>query len=118
MAHTITVGDRPEILIIEAFDNLEVDDILLEEIDWSQGDPLYIFIDARRLSIALPDGFLDALKQGPIAHERLAHMALCLDSLILRNIAQMSVKLTRAQSKMSVHNTPEEALAHLATFFE
>jgi hypothetical protein len=114
MAHEISAGPKPNIVIFRLIGDLTYADMTCDqELGLNDGHPLYILLDGAKANVGLPDGFLDGAKRSWFTNENLVHLALYLDSPLLRTIGLMVAKVTRRAEKLSLHNTHEAALHHL-----
>lgn len=114
MAHKISTGPHPDIVIMDLIGELEYGDMTADEgLGLNKGRPLYVMLDASKISVALPDGFIDGARHSYFVNPNMAHMALYVESGMLRTIGTMVAKLTRRQDKLSVHESREKAMAHL-----
>jgi hypothetical protein len=114
MAHTILSGPQPNIVIMELQGELTWEDMTADEaLGLDRGQPLYVMLDASRVSVALPENFLDGAKHSYFTNPNMAHMALYVESDLLRTIATMVAKITRRREKISLHSSQEAAIAHL-----
>lgn len=113
MAHTITQGPRPDIVIMDIVENVEHDDMIAsEQLGLNQGKR-YVMLDLSNMSIALPENFLEGAKNSYFVHDNLVHLSIHVQSHTLRMIANMVAKLTRNPGKLSLHDSREKAIQHL-----
>jgi hypothetical protein len=114
MAHKILSGPQPNIVLMELSGELNWEDMTCdEELGFNRNKPMYLMLDASRMSVNLPENFLDGAKQSFFTNDNLVHMALYLESDLLRVVANMVAKITRRKEKMSLHTSREGAIAHL-----
>ena len=114
MAHTITPGTHPNIKVMELEGELTHADMTADEaLGLNEGKPVYVLLDASKISVGLPPDFLDGARKSYFVHPNLAHMALYVSSVLLRNIGAMVAKLTRRKDKLTIHESREAAMRHL-----
>lgn len=84
-----------------------------DELRLNEGRPMYVMLDASKMAVGLPQDFLDGARQSFFASENLVHLAIYLESALLRNMALMVAKVMRRKEKMTLHQSRAEAIAHL-----
>lgn len=114
MAHVITPGTHPNIKVMELQGELTYEDMTAEEpLGLHEGNPVYVLLDASKISVGLPPDFLHGARKSYFVHPNLAHMALYVNSMLLKNIGIMVAKLTRRKEKLTLHESREAAMKHL-----
>jgi hypothetical protein len=114
MAHTISPGPQANIVVMDLIGELTWEDMTADEALGLNGNqPMYIMLDASRISVSVPENFLDGAKKSYFTNPNMAHMALYVESDLLRTIAIMVAKVTRRREKISLHTSREGAIAHL-----
>lgn len=119
MAHTISPGPKPSIMLMELTGDLTYQDMMSDdEIGLNENQQLYLMLDVSKMNVGLPDGFLDGAKNSFFVHPNLIHMAMYVESDLLRTIANMVAKVTRNVGKLSLHSSREAAIHHLLDLTE
>jgi hypothetical protein len=114
MPHEISPGPKPNILIFRVTGELNYHDMTCdEELGLNQGRPLYVLMDGSKMQVGLPENFLEGAKNSFFINPNLVHMALYLESQLLRTIANMVAKVTRRREKLSLHPSFDAAIQHL-----
>lgn len=113
MAHTISMGSRPDILIMDIIENVEFDDMTATDALGLNEKKRYVMLDLSNMSIALPENFLEGAKNSYFVHDNLVHLSIHVRSHPLRIIANMVAKLTNNPGKLSLHESREAAIKHL-----
>lgn len=114
MPHVITQGPHPNIMVIDISGELAFEDMMaVEELGLDKGSAIYVLLDGSKMTVGLPEKFLENAQKSFFVHPNLGHMALFLESKMLRTIAVMVAKLTRRQTKLTLHDSREAAMAHL-----
>jgi len=111
LAHTIQPGPLPNIVIVIGYSELTKADISLssESLGLDQGQK-YLLIDGTKLQLAVPEDFLNVVRQTPLAHPNCVHVAVVLKSELLKNVAGATAKVLRIKQKMSYFTNYDEAL--------
>jgi hypothetical protein len=114
MAHNIVDGPHTDIKIFELYEDLTFADMTADkELDLDKGYPVYVLLDGSQMQVGLPADFLSGAKQSWFTNPNLAHLAVYLESAMLRTIAQMVAKITKRRDKLTLHDSRAAALAHL-----
>lgn len=113
MAHQILPGPHPEIVVMQVSDQLTHEDMTADEALGLNKAKLYVLLDVSRMKVNLPDKFLDGALNSFFMNENLIHMAIYLESSVLRVVAGLVAKAARRQEKMSIHSSYAAAEAHL-----
>lgn len=113
MAHTISKGPRPDIVIMDIVENVEFEDMTATEALGLNNRQLYVMLDISNMSIGLPENFLEGAKNSYFIHDNLIHLSIHVRSHPLRLIANMVAKITNNPGKLSLHESREAALQHL-----
>jgi hypothetical protein len=113
MPHTISQGSRPDIMIMDIIESVDHDDMTASEPLGLNKGKRYVMLDLSKMSISLPENFLEGAKNSFFVHDNLVHLSIHVTSHTLRVIANMVAKLTRNPGKLSLHDSREAALAHL-----
>jgi hypothetical protein len=119
MAHSVSQGPHPLIMVMELTGDLTHEDMVADDaIGLNNGRRLYLMLDVSKMNVGLPDGFLDGAKNSFFINPNLIHMAMYVESDLLRTIANMVAKVTRNVGKLSLHNSREAAMNHLLALIE
>jgi hypothetical protein len=114
MAYEVVAGPQSNIVILRLTGDLTHEDMTCDEaLGFNAGRPMYLLLDASAMHVGLPDNFLNGAKNSFFVNDSLVHMALYLESQVLRTVALMVAKVTRRQEKMSLHSSYDAALNHL-----
>lgn len=114
MAHSVTQGPYPNLMLMAITGEVTFEDMTCDdELRLNEGYPGYIMLDASKMSVGLPPDFLDGAKQSFFGSENLVHLAIYMESAVLRNVALMVAKLMRRKEKLTIHDTKAEAIAYL-----
>lgn len=114
MAHTLSEGPHPDILILDVTGELTSGDIMTNQmLGLDSGRRVYVMVDLSKARPGVPENFLEGIRNGPFVHPNLMHVAVYVKSDLLRALANMIAKLTRQRDKLSLHDSREAALAHL-----
>jgi hypothetical protein len=114
MSHEILPGPNANIVIFRLIGDLTYADMTCDqELGLNDGRPLYVLLDGAKTNVGLPEQFLDGAKRSWFVNENLAHLALYLESSLLRTIGLMVAKMTRRSDKLSLHDSYDAALKHL-----
>ncbi len=114
MPHEVMPGPLPNIIHVRMYGQVSAQDISLsaEELGPDTGNK-YILIDASEMSLALPDGFVNAARNGYLASAELAHVSVVTSSRLVDTLANMIARLTRRKNQMSIHPSVQAAMDHL-----
>jgi len=114
MAHEVTQGSHPRLVIARMYGTIDGDDLVPnpDEFKLNEG-ATYVLIDSADIHIAVPENFLQAVRNNILAHPNMRHMAVVTQSSGLRVLANMVSKLLRKQGRVSVHETFAAAESHL-----
>ncbi len=119
MAHIITLGPHPDIVLMDIIENLEYADMMAdEELGLNEGKPLYVMLDVSKMIVGLPEKFLEGARQSFFINDNLIHMSMHVESNVLRTLANMVAKVTNRKNKLSLHDSREKAIAHLLGLIE
>lgn len=120
MPHQVLKGKYPELVILHYFGNIEADDIITdpEELHLADGKPKYLLADTGDVNPVVPEGMWERVHHSIISHENLAHIAIHVKSNVLRVLMGAILKLTRQRNRVTLHQTYEEAEAHLIKLIE
>lgn len=115
MPHEIKVGKHPDIIILRYYGDIESDDIITdpEELHLNDGRPKYLLADAGDVHPVVPEGMWERVQHSIIGHKSLLHIAIYVKSGALRVLMGAVIKLSRQGNHVTLHNTFEEAEAHL-----
>ncbi|MBC8099348.1 MAG: hypothetical protein H7Y11_07885 [Armatimonadetes bacterium] len=113
MGHTLIQTKYDNIIVMALVDELTVEDMTADESLGLNDRPMYVLLDASKLNVGLPDGFLEGAKNSYFINPNLQHMALYVESGLLRLVGQMVAKITGRRDKLSVHSSQAAAMAHL-----
>lgn len=115
MAHEVMQGPHPFLKIIRLYGDVEHEDLTCaDEVGLNEGHPIYLLTNAAKINVGLPEKFLDTIRHSMLSNPNLAHDAVFMpDSPAMSTVAQMAIKLTRSQKKVSLHRKYEEAQDHL-----
>lgn len=117
MAHKISPGPKPNIVIMRLIGNLNYDDLRCdEELGLNTGRPLHILLDCAQMRVELPEDLLNEAKHSFLVNPNLVHVALNLESQTARMVALMVAKATCGKEKLSLHNNYGAALNYLLEF--
>jgi hypothetical protein len=75
-------------------------------------------LDVSEMGIALPDNFLTNVRNSFFVHDNMMHLSIYIDSAILKTVALMVAKLTNRKEKLTLHDSEQEAMAHLQQMVE
>lgn len=110
MGRQIIQMSHPNIRYIAILGELTHEDMTCDaELDLDKGTPVWVLLDVSKMSVALPDHFLDGARHSFFMNPNLQHLAIYCESALLRSVALMVAKLTRRKDKLSVYSTLEKA---------
>lgn len=120
MPHEVSIGQHPDIVVLRYFGAIETDDIITDpaEIHLDEGKPKYLLADATEVNPSVPEGMWERVHQSIISHDKLVHIAICVDSSIFRLLLNAVIKVTRQGSRVTLHETYEQAEVHLLKLIE
>jgi hypothetical protein len=118
MAHHISGGPRPEIVIMKLDGALTYEDMTCTEEIGLHERKLYVLLDAGDMEVSLPADFLDGARESWFTHANMLHVALYTRSMLLSTVGKAVAKLTRRNDKLSSYTSYDQALAHLIKLAE
>src|SRR5262245_59914192 len=115
MPHEITIGKHPDLIILRYHGDIEKEDIITdpEELHLNDGRHKYLLADATTVRPVVPEGMWERVHGGIITHENIVHIAIAVKSSMLRVLMSAVIKVSRQKHRMSLHETTEDAEAHL-----
>jgi hypothetical protein len=115
MAHEVQQGPHPFFKILYLRGDITHEDMTcVDEVGLNEGHPIYLLTDAAGMNAGMPDKFLETIRESLLYSPNLAHNAVYLpDSPVISTLAQMLIKLTRTQKKVSLFRNLDEAQDHL-----
>jgi hypothetical protein len=112
MVHKVSAGPNRHIKILEISGRLTDEDMVAQDLDLDK-QPSFIPLDVSQMSTALPDNFLEGVRNSFFVHSNMMHLALYTNSNLLDSVARMVAKLTRRKEKMTIYSGYQAALNHL-----
>jgi hypothetical protein len=110
MAYTIAPTPHADFYILTYTGTLETEDLLVADaLHLNEGRAIYLLIDVSHMEEGLPDRFLETIMKSFVVHPNVAYMAVFITSTLLRVTANMVVKVTRQQKKITLHDSYESA---------
>lgn len=115
MPHDVLAGKHPDIVVLRYFGDIEANDIITnpEELHLHEGHAKYLLADAGSVHPVVPEKMWERVQQSIIGHDNLLHIAIFVKSGVLRVLMGAVIKLTRQRNRISLHETFEQAEAHL-----
>lgn len=114
MAHTIVPARHPHIAYIRMTGDLTHEDMTCDaELGLGTGKPVFVICDVLNMNMTLPDTFVDSARAGFLVNPDLQHLAVVTKSKLIRSVGLAAAALAGHREKISMHDTPEEAEAHL-----
>ncbi len=114
MAHEISTGPHPNLVVIRIYGELEAADLNVNsELGLGSGRPIYLLADLSRMGLGIPENFLDSARKSAFSHPDVKHTAVYLKSGAIAALAKAVSKLTRQQDKVTSLTSYEEAESHL-----
>lgn len=120
MAHEVTQGPHPFLRIIRVYGDVDSRDMTcFDDVGLTEGHPIYLLTNLAKINVGLPDKFLETLRNSVLTHPNLAHDAIYLPAApAVNTLANMAVKFTRSQKKVSLHLTLDGAQDHLVKMIQ
>ena len=118
MAHFITQGSHPDIVILRIYGELQPEDLFVDDKLGLNERQRYVLIDISQMEPGLPPDFISGARKSFFVNDNLIHASLYLRSPILKQVAMMVAKLTRRRHKLSIYETWETAMNHLLRMVE
>jgi hypothetical protein len=119
MAHKVEQGAHPRLIIARMYGVIDSEDIVPnpETFKLNEG-ATYVLIDSTNIQIAVPDNFMQTVRNNILNHPNLRHMAIVTKSSSLRILSNMVSKLLHKQGRVSVHDSFAAAEAHLLSLIQ
>ena len=114
MAHVIEAGPHPNIVIMHVIGNTtSIDMDINTELCLNKGQPVYLLVDLSNMTLGLPENFLNDARHSAIVQPNMIHAAIYVHSSLIKSIVSMIVRITYQNSKLSIHDQYDQALAQL-----
>lgn len=114
MAYTIVSSTHPHITHVRFTDLLTQDDLHSDEaLGLNAGRLTGVLLDVRTMKLDLPEGFTSGVQTSFFINPNLLHLAVVIESPLLRSVALMAAKMMKQRDKLSLHDTLESAETHL-----
>jgi hypothetical protein len=114
MTHEMLPGPHPNISVARLLGEIGSEDFAIsDELGLPEGRSAYLPVDTSRISLGLPDNFLELSRNSYLLDPNFKHAAVYASSGWVRSMGNMIAKLTRQRHKLSMHDSYESAMAHL-----
>ncbi|PJF24408.1 MAG: hypothetical protein CUN53_17980, partial [Phototrophicales bacterium] len=85
MPHKMLTSPLPNVMIVQVYGEMTVDD-LLPDLKLDEG-PKYLIFDVTQAEASVPEDFWDIVRNTPLKHPNCVHAAVAFRSELLKNLA-------------------------------